>query len=306
MKLELDRSLYGAVSPALRDRLFSFVDRAELKQAPSGRFVWEYLDYPPAGRAGRTTAEGLSDRGPSSIPVVFFSGGAKLPVYSFAVIEALGQSNRVIAVAQPPCLTLSEHFAGVEEVMRREGVVGFHTAGSSWGGCLAQVAALEYPDRVRKMILSSTGLAGGKAVSLMLRLHLASVRRADPAKVVAGFRKRALGLLAGDAESGALWEALFGDVFDRRFTHEDYVSLIGSQLDYVDRYAARVAGQTWDRPVLILVAKNESAGNAGWRAALMRAYPAAQFHLFEAGGHHPALQHAGEYRRIVAEFLAQG
>jgi pimeloyl-ACP methyl ester carboxylesterase len=57
--------------------------------------------------------------------------------------------------------------------------------------------------------------------------------------------------------------------------------------------------------VLILTTKNESAGNAAWRTALRRAYPGAEFHLLEAGGHHPALVHPDEYRRVVREFLSR-
>ncbi len=294
MRFELDKARYNGVTAALRDRLFAFVDQAELKAVRAGDYTWPYLDYPPQ-ETGATGAP----------PVVFFSGGAKHPVYSFAVIEALGQHNRVIALAQPPCPGLDEHFAGVDAVLQREGVERFHAAGSSWGGCLAQAAAVRFPGRVCKMVLSSTGLAGGKAIALMLRLHLASVRGADSAKVVAGFRKRALVLLAGDAESKALWQAMFDDVYDRLFTHRDYVSLISSQLDYVSRYAPRVASQAWPNPVLVLTARDETAGSTGWRRALRRAYPAGRFHLFEGGGHHPALQHRDEYRRVVASFLAE-
>lgn len=227
-----------------------------------------------------------------------------MPVYSFAVIEALGQQRRVIAISQPPCQTLDEHLRGVEAVLRHEGVSEFCAAGSSWGGCVAQAAAIRFPDRVERMILSSTGLAGGKAVSVMLGLHLASVRRAAPDKVVAGFRARALGLLAGGSESTALWQALFVDVFDRTFTHRDYISLIETQMDYVRRWAPLVASTPWAKPVLIVTAKDEAAGSGAWRAALQKAYPMAQYCLLEGGGHHPALERAEEYRRVIGEFLA--
>ncbi len=38
-------------------------------------------------------------------------------------------------------------------------------------------------------------------------------------------------------------------------------------------------------------------------STLHKAYPHAQLHLFEAGGHHPALLHLEEYRRVVEGFL---
>jgi len=300
MKIALDPSKYGGVSPALRQRLFAFCDRAEFKELQAGDHLWQYLDLAPEEAPATTAGPGAAD------PVLFFTGGIKLPLYSFAVIEALMQRNRVIAPAHPPCAALDEYFAGVDAILRREDVGGFHAAGSSWGGQIAQVAALKYPDRVNKMILANTGLSGGKAISLMLRLHLSSVRRGDPVKVVEAFRKRALGLLADDGESGAFWQALFDDLYERYMTYEDYVSLIETQLDYVDHYAARIARQGWAKPVLILTTRNEQAGSAGWREALRRAYPRARFHMFEAGGHHPALLHAAEFRQMVREFLVGG
>lgn len=295
MRSSLDRGRYAEVPAELRDRLFGFVDSAELKEVAVGDLSWQYLDFGPV-------VGGIAPG--NAPPMVFFSGGAKLPVYSFAVIDALGQQNRVIAIAQPPCRTLEEHFAGVDVVLQREGITRFHVAGSSWGGCVAQAAALRYTDRVDRMVLSSTGLAGGKAVVLMLRLHLGSVRRADPDKVVAGFRARALGLLARDEGSHALWEALFADVYDRTFTHRDYVSLIETQLDYVSRWAPLIADQPWPRPVMIITTKDEAAGTGAWRAAILRAYPLAEHRVLEGGGHHPALSRADEYRSSVAEFLA--
>lgn len=292
----MDPGKYRDVSPDLKGRLFAFADRAECRELQVGPYLMQYLNLEPVESGERAQA---------GEPIVFFSGGAKLPVYSFAVIEALMQCNRVIALAQPPCATLDEYFDGTDAVLRDERIDRFHAAGSSWGGCVAQAATLRYRDRVQKTILSSTGLAGGKLVSFILRLHLASVRRGDPSKVVAAFRDRALGLLAGDDESGPFWRAVFDDLYDRHMTCEDYATLISTQLDYVARYAARVTREAWTKPVLILTTKDESAGSAGWRSALRRAYPAARFHIFETGGHHPALLNGEEYRRVVREFLRE-
>ena len=296
MSITLNPGKYSGVSPAMKERLFGLVAAAESKELQIGPHLWQYLDLPAA----------TPEASRSAPPVVFFAGGAKLPHYSFAVIEAVRTHNRVIAPAQPPCNTLDEYFAGIGAILDREAIAGFHCAGSSWGGQLAQVAALLWPDRLGKMVLASTGLSGGKAVSLMLRLHLASIRRGGQHQVLKAFKTRALSMLKGDDESNALWQALFDDLYDRYMTYEDYVSLISTQLDYVDHYADRIAAQRWNRPVLILTAKDESAGRASWQTALRRAYPEAQFHVFDAGGHHPALTQSAEYQRVVAAFLRDG
>jgi hypothetical protein len=82
--------------------------------------------------------------------------------YPFSYLAvALAQDRAVIAFAQPACPTLAEYLEAVDAVLVGEGVTEYCAAGSS-----------------------------------MLRLHLAGIRRGDPAKVVAGFRERALKLLA--------------------------------------------------------------------------------------------------------------
>jgi len=293
MAYPLDPTKYLDVGDDLRQQLFDCAARAERKHVTLGHLTWEYLDLAPTGGPAENAA----------LPVVFFAGGAKLAIYSFAVIDALSQHNRVIAVSQPGCTTIQEHFDGVSLILQREGIDGFHVAGSSWGGCVAQAAALQYANRIERTILSSTGLPGGRAVSLMLKVYLASIRRARPEKVVADFRKRALALLTGDADTDALWQGLFADVYDRHMTHGEYVSLIQTQIDYVDHYAKAVAQAKWPKPVLVITTADEVAGNKGWRDALPQAYPAAQVHVLERGGHHPALGAREEYRELIARFL---
>lgn len=295
MAYPLDPAQYLNVRDDLRQQLFDFAARVQRKEITLGHLTWEYLDLPPT----------VSYAENATAPVVFFAGGAKLAIYSFAVIDALSQHNRVIAVSQPGCTTLREHFAGLSLILQREGVDGFHVAGSSWGGCIAQATALQYAHRIDKTILSSTGLPGGRAVSVMLKVYLASIRRARPEKVVADFRKRALALLTGDAATDALWQGLFADVYDRHMTHGEYVSLIQTQIDYVDHYAKAVAQAGWPKPVLVITTADEVAGNRGWRDALPQAYLAAQVHVLERGGHHPALGAHDEYRELIRDFLGQ-
>lgn len=293
MGYALDAAKYAGVREDLRAMLFGFAQRCDRREISHNGLTWEYLAVPAR----------LGTAGGGGLPVAFFAGGAKLAIYSFAVIEALSQGHPVLAISQPDCGALAEHFEGVSEILRREGVGEFVAAGSSWGGCVAQAAMVHYRSRVQKAVLSSTGLAGGRAVSLMLKVYLASIGRSNPQKVVADFRNRALGLLRGDPATDGLWEALFADVYDRQMTHASYVSLIRTQIDFVDRYAPVISRDTWSQPVLILTTADETAGSTAWRAALVKAYPAADFRVLASGGHHPALLAGEEYARVIAEFL---
>lgn len=287
MKITVDASKYAGVSPRLRERFFAFVEAAELREIGAEPYPVRYLVAGPR----------------EAPPLVFFTGGVKYPVFSFAVIEAFSRVRRVVAPVQPPCRTLAEFFAGVDLVLERERIAGFDVAGSSWGGQLAQVAALRSAGRIGKLVLANTGITSGAVLAMTLRLHRRLSARQTPRAVVEGFRTRALAMLDDGGEAGAFWKAIFDDLYERSLSRDDYLSLIDTQVDYVRRYARQVLKRGFPGPVLILASKDETAGSADASAALLRAYPHAQRHLFEAGGHHPALLHLEEYRRAVESFL---
>lgn len=287
MKIQLNEAKYVEVSPGLRERFFSFVRDAELCEIPAEPHAWRYLDVGP--RDGK--------------PLLFFTGGIKFPVFSFAVIEAFSRIRRVIAPVQPPCRTLAGFLEGVDAILEREGISAFSLAGSSWGGQVAQVAAIRYAGRVDKVVLANTGISSGAVLAFLLRLHRRMSARQAPRAVVEGFRARALKMLDDSGEAGPFWKAVLDDLYERHMSCEDYLTLIDMQIDYVQRYAPEVRKRGFAGPVLILASRDETAGSAGMTSALRKAYPHAQLHLFEAGGHHPALLHLEEYRRVVEGFL---
>jgi pimeloyl-ACP methyl ester carboxylesterase len=290
MRVNIDESKYAEVDPGLKDRFFSFMRTAEFTEMRIGSFDWQYLD------TGNRDAA----------PLIFFTGGIKFPIYSFAVIEAFGRSCRVLAPAQPRCRSLAEFFGGVDAILDGEGIREFSVAGSSWGGQLAQVAAIRYADRMRKVVLASTGISSGGVLSLLLRMHRRSVGKKNPEAVVEGFRARALKMLEDSPAAASFWRAVFDDLYTRYMSYEDYLSLIDTQIDYVERYAPEVLRRRISKPVLVLTSRDETAGTVRMRRGLLRAYPHAQFHEFQAGGHHPALLHLEEYRRVVEAFLSNG
>ena len=87
---------------------------------------------------------------------------------------------------------------------------------------------------------------------------------------------------------------------------DDYAALIDTQIDYVATYGPKLLAYEFPNPVLILRARDETAGSNKMITQLRRAYPHAEEYQFSAGGHHPALFHADEYQRVVGSFLAGG
>jgi pimeloyl-ACP methyl ester carboxylesterase len=287
MKIDYDESKYADVPVELKERFFSFADDVEIREIQRGSRSFRYIE-----------------RGPRDAKaVVFFTGGVKFPLFSFSVIEALSRELHVIAPAQPQCRTISEFLDGVNAILETESIAGYSVAGSSWGGQVAQVAVLNSPQRVDRAVLANTGISSGVAIGLALRLYRWAIHRKKPEEVVAGFRKQALGMLCDTEQSTAFWTALFDDLFERYMTYEDFVTLIDTQIDYVQTYSAELARGGFATPVLILSSANESAGSAKMRSQLRQAYPNAEVYEFSEGGHHPALLHLQEYQQVVEEFL---
>ena len=289
MPINLDEVKYDGASAELRGRFFSFARTVEVREISGPSFSWRYLDMGPKERPA----------------VLFFTGGIKNPVFSFAVISALSRACRVIAPFQPPCRTLAEFFDGVELILDREGIGAFSAAGSSWGGSLVQAAIIRFGTRVQRAIMANTGMRSGKMMVFLLRLHRRMTAKKAPAAVVEDFRTLALKLLGSSEETRGFWEAVFDDLYVGTMTKDDYMSLIDTQIDYVENYAKEAFRRGFGGPVLILSARDETAGSRKDRdmLMLMRAYPDARVHIFAAGGHHPALMHFEEYARVVEDFL---
>ena len=287
MSIDLTESRYDAVQPDVRERYFSFARQFEFKTLIAQSLDWRYLALGPKN-------------GP---PVLFFAGGVKHPIYSFAVIDTLASRCRVIAPAQPPCHTLTEFFGGIDAILSAESIDRFAVCGSSWGGQVAQVAMLRYGDRVERAVLSSTGMSVGRFLSFVLKMYRRSIARKHPEAVVVDFRKRALRLLGDSPEAGAFWTAVFDDLYEKTMSFDDYLTLIDTQIDYVETYGPELVKYRFPNPVLILRARDETAGSRKMITVPRRAYPHAQEYQFDAGGHHPALFHAVEYRQVVQRFL---
>ena len=115
------------------------------------------------------------DIGPTTgVPLVMFNHwGAVLDNFDPAIIDGLAQSRRVITTdyrgiggsggAAP--LTVGEMADDAIQLIRALGLETVDVLGFSLGGFVAQDIALKAPDRVRRLILTGTGPAGGSGIS---------------------------------------------------------------------------------------------------------------------------------------------
>ncbi|CAI8976624.1 Alpha/beta hydrolase [Pseudomonas sp. IT-347P] len=114
------------------------------------------------------------DTGPAiGVPLILFNHwGAVLDNFDPAIIDGLAQTRRVITTdyrgiggsGGTAPLTVGEMADNAIQLIRALGLETVDVLGFSLGGFVAQDIALKAPDRVRRLILTGTGPAGGSGI----------------------------------------------------------------------------------------------------------------------------------------------
>lgn len=113
----------------------------------------------------------------SGPPVLWLTGGLRRAALGFAFLERLALHHTVVAPDYPPVTTFAEFDAGLCAILHAEGIGRCDVVGQSYGGMLAQAFLAAHPDRVRQLVLSSSGPADyGRRWLPVLALAVAVVR----------------------------------------------------------------------------------------------------------------------------------
>lgn len=162
--------------------------------------------------------------------------------------------------------------------------------GLSMGGMVAQHVVQLAPELVDRLILISSGPAGGPALTGMTRVMLggtvrASIAFADP-KLRLFFTRSVAGKKAGRDYLSRLHE--------RRADRDGRVSLgvLRAQLSAVHRWGGQPSAgpSSFDRPVLILHGDSDRMVPVGNASALARMFPTAAVTVFPDAGHGAVFQ----------------
>ena len=213
----------------------------------------------------------------------------------FQQIEALSTSRQVVAVTYPEVTSLAELRAGIIGVLTTEDVDRYAVVGSSLGGYLAQYLVATEGDRVTAAVFANT--FPPNPVIAKRSKNLAALARVLPASVVGAFLRRNLSrqqVPAGD--DSALLRQLLGEQYER----PDFKRL------FLSRYQCVIDPFELPRPeipVLLVSSDNDPLVGADLRDTLWAAYPGADVHEFQGGGHFPYVNRAAEYTAVLDEFL---
>jgi len=242
---------------------------------------------------------GAGDRAFLAIP-----GGELVNDLGFEFALAIAQTHSVIYPAYPRASSIGELSEGLRAVLDAEGIGQVAILGASFGGAVAQVFVRRYPDRVRELILSNTGVPLG---------HLARpvgitywIVKAMPWRLTSRLlRKPLLGTIDQSGTDHAFWADYLDELFASRLTKADVLSNIRVQYDYHRRFHFTPEDlKNWPGRVLIAESDSDVIGPRR-RQALRETYPCARVHTFHNAGHAPMFTRYGEYLEMVNSFLKQ-
>jgi pimeloyl-ACP methyl ester carboxylesterase len=239
--------------------------------------------------------------GPEAL--IVFPGALGAVDAAGAVLAALAESRRVVALAYPAVETMDALCDGTAALMDALGVDRADVLGSSLGGWVAQCLVRRHPARVRHLVLSHSFVLRPEAawrVRMSIRLGSVFPRRLFRAAL----RARLRSVLAPLRRAGRTDEA-------ERLVR---AAVDGGALtpEVVTRYNRWMLQSLTDSPgsvgqtgrVLIVESDDDPVIRPRERAALRASFPGAAVRTFTGAGHATSLVYPRELAEAIAAFLA--
>jgi pimeloyl-ACP methyl ester carboxylesterase len=234
-------------------------------------------------------------------------------------IEQLAQHHRVYAVdgvgfgrSDKPAggIKISQEVQFIKDFMDGQHIDKASLVGNSAGGLMALRLAIQFPNRVEKLVLVDSG-ALGREVALSFRL--ASIPLIGE-------------LFSRPSRKGVarLWRQIFydPDIITNNLVEETYqlASLPGAQRSLLSALRAGInfLGQrtnmtrpmlenlsTINTPTLIIWGQQDRIIPVSHAYVASKKMPNAELHIFDHCGHMPQMEHPKEFNELVLKFLAK-
>jgi aminoacrylate hydrolase len=174
-----------------------------------------------------------------------------------------------------------------------------HLLGHSTGGAIGQIIAAEQPQRLKKLILSSTWTHADAFFKRLFEARHALLRHTGPMGYL-----RATSAVLYPAWWVAQNETLVAEQERQQAASFPPVEVVLSRIEAIMRFDRRAELARIRTPTLITVATDDTVTPLYFSQALAKAIPGAKLKVFERGGHLPYHVVDAEYTRTVLDFLA--
>jgi pimeloyl-ACP methyl ester carboxylesterase len=193
-------------------------------------------------------------------PILWLTGGLRRSALGFGFMRLLSKHNKVIAPDYPPQVRhIEQYIHAFDAILDEEKVPVCNLGGQSYGGLLAQAYLAYRPNRISRLILSSTGPADYVKAWLPVEYIAMGLAYLLPDK----FIKRLLagGLIKAielpDAQKKE-WQAIIQNTLQFELSRDDVISHFAVVADLIQTGVIKpMVFQNWKGRLFILSAEND-------------------------------------------------
>jgi len=210
-----------------------------------------------------------------------------------AQVAVLSEKFAPIAVSHGGHSRVEDFAFSILEILDKKRIERCHVVGQSMGGAIAQVLAEDHPERVERLVLSSTW--SGPTPAFLLSFQL---------------RKKILLELGPDAY--ARQGVLAGWPDDWLQAHPALLNPVLEKSDIPATLARIEAILAFDRsaklgsiraPTLVVCCEDDNVVPVGHSRRIAAGIPGARLELLRTGGHFPQVTQTAAYNAMLLEFL---
>lgn len=280
--------LYAGVPDEQRDALRDFREMHPPRSVTVNDTTWTYL----------------VSGDPQNPPLLWLVGGLRVADAAHRYMPLLNDDFYIIAPNYPALDHMDDLADGLTGVLDAENVLKAHVLGGSFGGMLAQVFVRRHPDRVRKIVLSTTSTPDSDEARRYQR-QLDMITDTDDDTLREAAQMQFYGILAPPQEKQAFYRAYLTELFQERLSRDDITSTFKALIDFMQRDYDPDDLKEWRERLLLIDSSDDATFGEASRQVMYSLYPQARRYHFSDAGHSPASTHQDEYFDLVETFLKE-
>jgi 3-oxoadipate enol-lactonase len=236
-------------------------------------------------------------------PLLWLVGGLRVADAAYASIPLLEDAFHIITPDYAAVDSMAALCDGLAEILDAEGITRAHVLSGSFGGMVAQAFVRRHPQRVDRLILSTT-TPPNEAARDKYQEQLKFIEMTPDALVREESKRIFYDIIAPAETERKFWEAYLNELFSTRLGKADILSTYRCMVDFMNSRYTHDDLKNWNGRLLLIDSDTDATFPPEVQQELRRLYPAAQVHTFVGAGHSPGSTQRQAYFTLVREFLS--